>query len=136
MDYTINEVARKFGLTAHTLRYYDKEGLLPFVERTPSGNRRFTDEDLNWIALICCLKDTGMPIKEIKTYSEWALKGKDTVDERKRMLIEHRLEVVRQIEQLQHNLKLIDDKIGFYNDPEYIAHLEERLNRRGHHQQA
>ncbi|RAP77549.1 MerR family transcriptional regulator [Paenibacillus montanisoli] len=130
MNYTINEVARKFGLTAHTLRYYDKEGLLPFVERTPSGNRTFTEDDLNWIALICCLKDTGMPIKEIKSYSERALKGTETIEERKRMLMEHRMEVVRQMEKLQENLKLIDDKIGFYNDPANIPLMEERLKRK------
>lgn len=129
MNYTINDVAQKFGLTAHTLRYYDKEGLLPFVERTKSGNRIFTDADLNWVALICCLKDTGMPIKEMKTYSEWAMLGASTSEERKQMLTEHRLEVTRQIEKLQRNLKLIDEKIEFYNDPGNIELMEKMKER-------
>ncbi|REE80185.1 DNA-binding transcriptional MerR regulator [Paenibacillus taihuensis] len=129
MNYTINEVAQKFGLSAHTLRYYDKEGLLPFIERTTSGNRVFTDADLNWVALICCLKDTGMPIKEMKTYSQWATLGAETIDERKQMLTEHRLEVTRQIEKLQQNLKLIDEKIEFYNDPDNIELMEKMKER-------
>ncbi|SEM63413.1 MerR family transcriptional regulator [Paenibacillus sp. OV219] len=129
MNYSINEVAQKFGLSAHTLRYYDKEGLLPFVERTKSGNRIFTEADMNWVALICCLKDTGMPIKEMKTYSQWAALGADTIEERKSMLTEHRLEVERQIERLQHNLQLIDEKIGFYNDPGNIPLMEKMKER-------
>lgn len=129
MNYTINDVAQKFGLSAHTLRYYDKEGLLPFIERTSSGNRVFTDADLNWVALICCLKDTGMPIKEMKTYSQWATLGAETIDERKQMLTEHRLEVTRQIEKLQQNLKLIDEKIEFYNDPGNIELMEKMKER-------
>ncbi|AZN42398.1 MerR family transcriptional regulator [Paenibacillus albus] len=129
MNYTINEVAQKFGLTAHTLRYYDKEGLLPFVERTKSGNRSFTEADVNWVALICCLKDTGMPIKEMKTYCQWAMQGAATSDERKSMLTEHRHEVVRQIENLQHNLQLIDEKIEFYNDPGNIPLMEKMKER-------
>lgn len=130
MKYTINEVARKFNLSAHTLRYYDKEGLLPFIGRDKSGNRMFTDSDLDWVTMICCLKDTGMPIKEIKTYSQWCQKGKETVDERKKMLAAHRLAVEKQIDQLRSHLKIIDNKVAMYDDPEYIQMLELRLERR------
>lgn len=117
MKYSINEIARMFGLTAHTLRYYDKEGLLPFIGRDSSGNRIFTEKDLDWLAMICCLKDTGMPIKEIKQYADWCSKGMETLEERKSMLTEHRLQVVKEIEALQKNLDLIDSKIAVYNDP-------------------
>ncbi|MGN8772297.1 MerR family transcriptional regulator [Paenibacillus barengoltzii] len=118
MHYTINEVARKFNLSAHTLRYYDKEGLMPFIGRDKSGNRVFTETDLNWVAMVCCLKDTGMSIKEIKKYADWCMEGMRTIDERKAMLIEHRKQVVKQMEELQKNLELIDSKIAVYDDPE------------------
>lgn len=117
MKYSIHEVATKFGLTAHTLRYYDKEGLLPFIGREPSGTRIFTEKDLEWLAMICCLKDTGMPIKEIKQYADWCAKGMETLEERKAMLADHRLQVLQQMEALQKNLDLIDSKIAVYNDP-------------------
>lgn len=117
MKYSIHEVATKFGLTAYTLRYYDKEGLLPFIGREPSGTRIFTEKDLEWLTMICCLKDTGMPIKEIKQYADWCAKGMETLEERKAMLADHRLQVLQQMEALQKNLDLIDSKIAVYNDP-------------------
>lgn len=127
MSYTINEVASKFGLSAHTLRYYDKEGLLPFVARNKSGNRIFTDADLDWIKLICCLRDTGMPIKEIKTYSDLWLVGSRTSEDRKSMLLEHRKEIVHQMKQLKQNLQLIDTKIEFYDNPDNVRLMDLHL---------
>jgi len=118
MNYSINEVARKFALSAHTLRFYDKEGLMPFIGRDKSGNRVFTETDLNWVAMVCCLKDTGMSIKEIKQYADWCMEGMQTIDERKAMLVDHRKQVVRKIEELKKNLDLIDSKIAVYENPE------------------
>ena len=66
MGFTIKQVAEKLDLTAYTLRYYEKEGLLPFVERDSNGNRIFNDHDIEWIMLICCLRATGMSVGEIK----------------------------------------------------------------------
>jgi DNA-binding transcriptional MerR regulator len=129
MNYTINEVAAKFGLSAHTLRFYDKEGLLPFITRTKSGNRTFTEMDLDWVALICCLKDTGMPIKEIKLYSDWCKQGRETIDERKKMLADHRSEVLKQIEELNKNLELIDKKLDWYEDPEMLRKIDEHVEK-------
>ncbi|MGG1517179.1 MerR family transcriptional regulator [Paenibacillus oryzisoli] len=120
--YTINEVAQKFDLTAHTLRYYDKEGLLPFVTRTPAGKRIFSDHDLEWMKLICCLKDTGMPIKDIKQYSNWVRQGSESIETRKAMLAAHREEVLKQIEALHKNVDIIDAKIAFYENPELRTH--------------
>lgn len=68
MRYSIGQVAKKLGLTAHTLRYYDKEGLLPFVRKGSSGARVFEDEDVDWLIIIECLKGTGMQLKDIKKY--------------------------------------------------------------------
>lgn len=123
MNYSINEVASKFGLSAHTLRFYDKEGLMPFIGRDKSGNRIFTETDLNWVAMVCCLKDTGMSIKEIKQYADWCMEGMPTIGERKAMLVDHRKQVVRQIEELKKNLALIDSKIAVYDDPELAQKL-------------
>ncbi|WP_027084472.1 MerR family transcriptional regulator [Cohnella panacarvi] len=123
--YTINEVARICDLSAHTLRFYDKEGLLPFVSRTPSGIRSFSERDLELIKLICCLKNTGMPIKEIKRYIDMVMKGAETVDERRQMMVDHRKEVLRQIDELKKNVNLIDLKIAFYDthhDAKFAAH--------------
>ncbi|TXK86186.1 MerR family transcriptional regulator [Paenibacillus sp. N3.4] len=129
MNFTINEVANKFGLSAHTLRFYDKEGLLPFVERNKSGNRTFTEGDLKWIAMICCLKNTGMQIKEIKQYSDWCTQGSGTVDARKTMLTAHRSQVLMQIDDLKRNLELIDSKIAIYEDPDMARRMDDHLDR-------
>lgn len=123
MNYTINEVANKFGLTAHTLRFYDKEGLMPFIGRGKSGNRVFTETDLNWVAMVCCLKDTGMSIKEIKQYADWCMQGMQTIKERKEMLAVHRRQVVKQINDLNKYLDLLDWKISIYNNPELAEKL-------------
>lgn len=124
MIYTINQVADQFDLPAHTLRYYDKEGLLPFISRDKNGNRLFSVRDLNWVALICCLKNTGMPIKEIKQYSDWCKEGSQRFDERKNLLISHREQVLKQIEDLSKNLELIDSKIATYEDPELAKKMD------------
>jgi DNA-binding transcriptional MerR regulator len=70
MTYTISQVAKKLNVTIYTIRYYDKEGLFPFLDRTASGNRIFKEQDIEWIDLICCLKSTGMQIKDIRTLIE------------------------------------------------------------------
>ncbi|HZK53309.1 MAG TPA: MerR family transcriptional regulator [Desulfosporosinus sp.] len=115
MRYTISQVAEKFDLTAHTIRYYDKEGLLPFIERNKAGNRQFSDKDFDWLKLITCLKNTGMPIKQIKLYIQWCLQGDETLELRRQMYIDHRQEVLKQIDDLQKNLKSIDYKLEFYD---------------------
>lgn len=114
MGYSIAEVVEKTNLTAYTLRYYEKEGLLPSVQRSDSGNRDFSESDLEWLEHICCLKSTGMPIKKIKEYIDWCMKGDETVELRRQMFINHRKEVLKQIEELQKNLQKLDCKINFY----------------------
>lgn len=115
MEYTIKQAAEKMCLTAYTLRYYDKEGLLPFVERDTAGNRLFKENDIEWLGLICCLKNTGMPIKQIKKFLQMSLVGDQSLETRRQMLIDHRREVLDQIDELHHNLEKIDHKINHYN---------------------
>ncbi|OCT13462.1 MerR family transcriptional regulator [Paenibacillus pectinilyticus] len=125
--YTINEVAVICDLSVHTLRYYDKEGLLPFISRNKSGNREFTEQSLGLIKIICCLKNTGMPIKHIKQYVDLCMVGETKVDDRKKMLVEHRREVAKQMDEMRKNLNIIDLKIALYekgDQHEFAHHLE------------
>ncbi len=115
MGYTIKQAAEKMSLTAHTLRYYEKEGLLPFVERTENGIRVFTDSDLERLSVICCLKGTGMPIKKIKEYIDLSLEGEATLEERRQIFIRQRESVLEQIQELQKHLAKVNYKIQFYD---------------------
>ena len=72
MFYTIGGMARKLNVAPSTLRYYDKEGLLPFVERSSGGIRMFKEEDMEWLRMLGCLKKAGMPLKEIKSFMDWS----------------------------------------------------------------
>lgn len=116
LEYTIKQAAEKMNLTAYTLRYYDKEGLLPFVERDSAGNRLFSDNDIEWLGLICCLKNTGMPLKQIRRFIQNALEGDHTIETRVEMLLEHRESVLRKMEELNKNLEHINYKINYYNN--------------------
>ena len=82
MFYTIGEMARKLNVAPSTLRYYDKEGLLPFVERSSGGIRMFKDEDMEWLRLLGCLKKAGMPLKEIRSFLDWSRQGDATISQR------------------------------------------------------
>ena len=115
MEYTIGEFSKLTGLGIHTLRYYEQERLIA-PERN-SGNRRcYSDKDLTWIAFIKRLKETGMPIKEIRHYAELRADGDSTLSERMEMLVQHRQALDEQIAQLQaHKIKL-DEKIEFYRN--------------------
>lgn len=115
MEYTIKQAAEKMHLTAYTLRYYEKEGLLPYVERDSAGNRLFTDNDMERLGLICCLKNTGMPIRQIKKFIQWSIEGDNTLESRMHMLLDHRKDVLRQMEELNHNLEKINHKIEYYS---------------------
>jgi len=111
---TITEVSQKTGITTHTLRYYDKEGLLPFIDRSSSGIRKFKDSDLEWISLINCLKHTGMQIKDIKIFIDWCIEGDSTLSERLNMFKERKLEAEKQMANLQKCIDKINHKIWYY----------------------
>lgn len=116
MNYSIQQAAQKLGLTSSTLRYYDKEGLLPTLKRTDSGIRIFSDTDLDWLGLICCLKNSGMPILEIKQFMNLCLRGEDTCEERKAVLEKHRAEILKQMEVLKNSLSIVNYKIDHYKE--------------------
>ena len=113
--YSIKEVADILGLPASTIRYYDKQGLLPFVERSDSGYRRFSESDIELLRIIECLKKTNMPIKDIRQFTAWLQQGDASIEQRQQMFLERRRAVEEQIEQLQETLKVIDDKCWYYD---------------------
>lgn len=114
MYYTIGEIAKKVNISPHTLRFYAKEGLLPFVERSESGIRMFKDEDFEGLMIIECLKKTGMPIKDIKTFMDWVMEGDSTIDKRLEMFKKQKEAVEKQIEELKETLKLLKYKCWYY----------------------
>lgn len=113
MNYSIGEFSKLTGLGIHTLRYYEHENLI-IPERNSSNRRRYSDKDIAWIDFIKRLKDTGMPIKEIKRYATLRAAGESTLAERMEMLIYHRQALGEQITQLQEHMAKLDDKIDFY----------------------
>ncbi|KRN99770.1 hypothetical protein IV57_GL002376 [Companilactobacillus kimchiensis] len=113
--YSIKEVADYFNLPISTIRYYDKKGLLPFVSKNDTGYRVFSESDFGFIKTICRLKDTGMPIKDIKTYIDLCMQGTSTIGQRKQMLQRHKANVLKQQQLLTNSLKEIDTKISRYD---------------------
>ncbi len=101
MEYKIGELAKKMNLSVHTLRYYDKEGLLPCVQRKANGQRIFTHRDLIYLNTIECLKRTGMPLKQIKQYIDWCLEGAPTVPQRYQLFLERKQLVEDQLAEMQ-----------------------------------
>lgn len=115
--FSIKEVAEKFALPISTIHFYDKKGLLPFVSKNKSGHRAFTPSDLSLIHTICCLKNTGMPIGDIRKYIELCLLGPDTIEQRKTLMKAHKCKIMAQQEELLKDLQEIDKKIERYDDP-------------------
>ncbi len=114
MSYTIKQAAELTNLTPVTLRYYDKQGLLPYMERRESGYRMFSDGDIAMLRVIECLKKTGMSIKDIRQFSEWVLMGDDSLQERYEMFLERKKAVEAQMADLQKTLDFINHKCWYY----------------------
>ena len=102
------------GVTVPTLRYYYKEGLLPFVDKKPNGTRVFKDEDFQGLAFITCMKNSGMPIKEIKKFMDLCNEGDSTLKERLEIFFERKEAVQKQMEELNRVMETINHKIWYY----------------------
>ncbi|MGH3481863.1 MAG: MerR family transcriptional regulator [Nocardioidaceae bacterium] len=111
---TIADAAERTGLTAHTLRYYERDGLMLGVTRSGSGHRRYTERDLGWIELITKLRATGMPIREIRRYAQLVRDDADNERERFDLLVAHRERVRRNLAEVTEHLAAIDHKIDYY----------------------
>ncbi len=115
MEYTISQMAERFGVKPHTLRFYEKEGILS-SERTESGIRRYTEADAAQLETAMCLKSTGMSLKDIKRYFELVNSGDSTLDQRLEIFTNHRRHVLEEIAELQKHLCRIDRKIEWYQN--------------------
>ena len=111
--WTIGEAAEKCGLSQHTLRWYERIGLLPPIERGSDGRRRFTDRDLDWLSTMTKLRATGMPVRDMQRYAELVRSGAGQA-ERLELLKRHREQVRRAIAAQRECLKLLNAKISHY----------------------
>ena len=114
--YSIHEVCERTGLTAHTLRYYEKEKLLPNVNRSAGGFRQYSDEDLEALGMICCLKNTGMSLQNISRFMALTREGDQTLRERCELLKKHRDTVLVRIEEMQKHLEKVTCKVNYFTD--------------------
>ncbi|MCI3930437.1 MerR family transcriptional regulator [Streptomyces sp. AN091965] len=113
-QYTISEVAAETGLSAHTLRWYERIGLMPHIDRSHTGQRRYRDRDLRWLTFLGKLRATGMPVADMVRYAELVRAGDHTFAERQDLLEQTRRDVRARIEELQDTLAVLDHKIGSY----------------------
>ncbi|CAM2905446.1 MerR family transcriptional regulator [Actinomyces slackii] len=114
MTYTIGEAASRMGIATSTIRYYDKEGLLPTLSRTTGGNRRLTDEDLGALEMIVCLKTSGLPIRGIRQYMSWLSEGDATLPQRLVLFRQRRQDILEQIDRLRSALEIVEYKSWYY----------------------
>ncbi len=122
---TITEVADKFGLSADTLRYYERIGLVPKVTRTNGGIRDYAEADLRWVEFIKCMRSAGVSIETLVEYVALFQRGKETIQARKALLIEQRQQIADHIVELQAALNRLDRKLDGYE--ERMSKIEENL---------
>ncbi|NLI52894.1 MAG: MerR family transcriptional regulator [Clostridiales bacterium] len=122
---TIAEVAKKYELTADTLRYYERIGLLPDVARTAGGIRDYSESDCRWVEYIKCMRSAGISVETLVEYVSLFRQGTDTIPARKKLLLEQREQIVARIEELNAVLARLNWKLDGYE--ERMLHYEERL---------
>ncbi len=114
--YTIKEVADKMDISEHTLRFWAKSGLFPFVKRDSNNIRKFSDNDLEWVKIVKCLRSVGTENKEIKRYIDLCIKGDSTIKERYGIIHATKLKAQKQMTDIQKQLDLLDFKETFYQN--------------------
>ncbi|GAA3407234.1 MerR family transcriptional regulator [Paenibacillus hodogayensis] len=131
--FTIKEASEKLNCPAHTIRFYDKEGLLPNIRRDDNGNRIFDKKDLDWIRLMTCFRATGMSIADLKKIVELALQGEATIGQRRAILEAHQEEIKRKQQVLNEAFEAVSQKLEVYNqiqkgNPEdrFLTYFDER----------
>lgn len=124
---TIAEVSKRHGLSSDTLRYYERIGLIPNVNRSKSGIRAYSDEDCRWIEFIKCMRGAGLPIEALIEYVALFQKGDSTAHARKEILIEQREQLSQRIEIMQKTLERLDYKIERYE--QRIVPIENELKK-------
>lgn len=114
MSYTIGEVAKILNLTVPTIRFYDKEGLLPYLQRNNGNARRFSEKDVEFLRIIKILKKSGLQIKDIKKFFQWCREGESTIKNRYELFLNQKKIIEQQIFELNQELEYIERKIDFY----------------------
>ena len=124
---TITEVSQKFDISQDTLRYYERIGLIPRVNRNKSGIRDYTEEDCNWVEFIKCMRDAGLPIEVLIEYVGLFQQGDATIEARKELFIEQRQQLIKRMEDMQKTLERLDYKIASYEGT--VVDAEKALKR-------
>jgi len=125
---TISEVSKKYGITADTLRYYERIGLIPHIKRNKNGVREYTDYDCEWIKTIIYMRNAGMSIELLHEYVEMVHQGDETMQNRKELLIQQRNKLVASMEEQQKILDLLNGKIEYYE--QNVVPNEKKLKRK------
>ncbi|GIM28334.1 MerR family transcriptional regulator [Clostridium polyendosporum] len=123
----IAEVSEKLGISQDTLRYYERIGLIPPVNRKKNGIRDFTEEDCRWVNFIKCMRSAGLPIEALIEYGTLFQQGDETIEARKEILIEQRKELITKMEDMKKTLERLDYKIRRYE--QLVAEKEKTLRR-------
>ncbi|GIO14919.1 hypothetical protein J19TS2_44740 [Cohnella xylanilytica] len=113
--YTINEVRKMFDISTSTLRFYESEGILPKVGRDSNGRRVYDESQIEWLNLLVALKDTGMPLEQIREYLQMAYEGDSTLEQRREVLLEHKQSVEAKLALTLTHLEKINNKIILYD---------------------
>ena len=114
--YTVKDVAQMMKISAYTIRYYDNEGLIPFVSRTQSNIRKFSDYDLSWLKTVHCLRATNLSINDIKKYIYLCLKGNKTIKQRADIIFAQEEKLKEQLKELQRQMEILQKKKKYYKD--------------------
>jgi MerR family transcriptional regulator, aldehyde-responsive regulator len=115
MGYTIKEASERLDLPPHTIRFYEKEGLLPFIQRDQHGYRIFEQKDLDWIVLMTCFRTTGMTVAALKQIVDLAIQGDGTLPQRKAILEEHKLVLQKRQLELDKAFEAVNHKLTIYD---------------------
>lgn len=125
--YTIKEVAEKMDVSEHTLRFWAKSGFFPFLTRNDNNVRVFSENDLNWVRIVKCLRSVGTQTKDVKRYIDLCIIGDSTIKERYQIILDTKAKALEQMDELKKQLELLDYKENFYKNL-IKNHLEDVWN--------
>ncbi|MDO4558059.1 MAG: MerR family transcriptional regulator [Planctomycetia bacterium] len=126
--YSVGEVAEMMRISIHTLRYYDKLGLFPFLRRDENNVRLFSDFDLRWVRIVHCLRSTGLPLMEVRRYVELCLAGDSTIDERAEIIYRQEETLRENIRAMEEQLKILQVKKSYYEALQENRELRDSWN--------
>ena len=125
--YTIKEVADKMDISEHTLRFWAKSGFFPFLTRNNNNVRMFSENDLNWVRIVKCLRSVGTQTKDVKKYIDLCIIGDSTIKERYQIILDTKAKALEQMDELKKQLELLNYKENFYKNL-IKNHLEDTWN--------